>query len=160
MAAAAYAALAGLQIVNGLHQAQMMREQSALQQRINEMNAKYAEIDAYNAEIMGETEIAAYQVQIDQTVGEQRAGYAAQDVDVNFGTAKEVQEETKLVGFLNQIQMRRDARAKAMGLRREAGNIRLGSAMQAGQSEMTGRSAMMSGVLQAGSTGLSYYSRK
>lgn len=158
--AIAYGAMAGLQIAGGLYQAQMIRMQSDMQSRINEMNAKYAEIDAYETEKFGDTEAAAYQVNIDQTVGEQTAGYAAQDVDVNFGTAADVIKETKTTGFLNQLEIRKQARAKAMGLRREAGNIRLNGGMQSDVANLQARSAQTAGFMQAGVTGLSFYTRK
>lgn len=154
-----YAALAGFQLWSSLQQAQMYQENARIQQQVADMNAKYAEIDAYNLELATEAEIAAYQPVIDQTVAEQRAGYAEQDVDVNYGTAAEVQAETRLTGFMNQLKMRQEGRARAMGIRNEAGNYRLGGATARAQGEMNAFGARLTGYLGAAQTGMAAYSR-
>lgn len=159
MAWQAYAAMAGFQIASGLHQAETIRMNARIQDQINEMNARYAELDAYNVEIAGESEIAAYQPMISQTIGEQRVNMAAQDIDVTFGTAADIQEETRLTGYMNTLKMRQAARAKAMGLKMEASNMRLGGQMSRLQSETAARGAIASGIISAAGTGLNAYSR-
>lgn len=155
----AAAGLAGLQLLSGFHQAEMIRRGAKLQQAINNMNAEFAEIDAYDAEVAGFTEAGRYESVIDSTVGEQRAGYAAQNVDVNFGTAKEVQEETKFTGFLNQLDMLRQGRERAKGYKTEARNLRLGGQFTRMQGDMDASIAIRSGVVSAAQTGLSGYAR-
>lgn len=159
-AGAGYAALAGVQIWSGLQQAEMIREQSKLTQRISELNALFAEQDAYEAEKAGESEAARYQTTIDQTVGDQRTTMAAQGVDINFGTAAALQEETRLTGFLNTIDIKNQARAKALGYKQQARNIRLNGAMGASQAEMNASAAVTSGLMGAAATGISAYKRK
>lgn len=152
-------ALAGLQIWSGLQEAEMIRRNARIQAQIDEMNAKYAELDAYKTEVAGESEIAAYQPVIDQTIGEQKTAFAAQDVDINFGTAADLINETKLTGFLNQLKLRQEARARAMGFRAEARQTRLGSQMRSSQADMSAASATTSGYVSAAATGLSAYAR-
>ena len=162
-AAAAFAGVAALQVWSGLQQAQMMRRQAKLTEQLNEMNARFAEIDAYEEEKFGYSEAAAYQTQIDATVGQQRVAFAAQGVDVSFGTAAQLQAETRLTGFLNTIDIQNQARAKARGLRNEAANIRLGSYMGRSQAEINASAAQTQGILGAVNTGVtavSGYARK
>jgi hypothetical protein len=130
----------------------MIREQAGLQNRINILNAEYAELDAYEAEKMGYTRSARYQSVIDATIGAQRSAYAAEGVDVNFGTAAEVQAESQLAGFLNKLDMQKEARQRALGLKVEASNIRLGAGMQRSQAEMQAFGALMGGITGAAST--------
>jgi hypothetical protein len=148
-----------LQAYSGMQQAEGIRRQAELQQELSDMNAKYAEIDAWEAEKFGHTQAAAYAKNIDQTVGEQRVGYAAQNVDVNFGTAKEVQNEARLTGYLNTMEIQNQARKKAYGLKIEASNLRLGGTMHMIQSRMDEASAQRTGIINAATTGLSLYQR-
>jgi len=160
MSGYAAAAMAAMQIGAGIQQAGLIRQQARITSMVNEMNAKYVEIDAYEAEKFGHTEQAAYESTIDEAVAEQRMSFVAQNVDVNYGTAAEVQAETRLIGFLNKMEIQSQARAKALGLKREAANIRLGSTMQRAQSEINASAAITQGVIGAANTGLSYYARK
>ena len=128
---AATVGMAAFQVVSGLQQAETIRKNGELQQRINEMNADWAEIDAYKAEVAGMGQSAAYQKQIDAAVSNQKVAYASQDVDVNFGTAAEVQSESRLTGFLNQLDIKNQAHERSLGYKREARNIRPGSSMSA-----------------------------
>lgn len=159
MSGYAYAAMAGLQIAQGLHQAQMIREQSAVQSELNEFNAQFAELDAYEAEKFGETQVAAYDKNVTAVVGEQRARMAAADIDVSYGTASQIQDETKFNGYLNALDIRNQAHAKSLGFKREARMIRLGSTMQSSQAAMQARAAITSGVMGALQTGLSGYAK-
>lgn len=135
-----------LQVWSGLQQAEMIRQQTALNQRIAEDNAKYAEQDAWEAEKYGYTQSARYKAIIDSTISEERSGYAAQNVDVNSGTAAAVQQDTKLAGFMNTLDMQTQARNKALGLKVQAANYRIGGDMQGYQGAINASGAEMSGI--------------
>jgi hypothetical protein len=155
----AYAALAAYQAGSGLRQAQAIRDQADLTRKLNEVNARYAEYDAYNADLNGYAEAAAYQPKIDETVNQQKVAFQAQNVDTTFGTAAEVQKETRSIGLLNQLEMENQARAKARGFLREAERIRNSSNMQSAESDMRANSASISGYAGAFSTGVSAYEK-
>ena len=155
-----YAALAAYQLAAGFQQAQMIRDNADLQNRINELNAGFADKDAYEAEKLGYTEVARYQNVVDTTVGDQRAAYAAQGVDVSYGTAAEVQSETRLTGLLNMLDIQKQAREKALGFKNEARNIRLQGGMARSQAELNAAGAQNQGIIGAVGTGLSGYARK
>lgn len=159
-AAYAYAALALFQVASGAQQAEMVQANGRLSQRISDMNAKYADLDAYEAEKFGFTQSARYQSVIDSMIGEQKVRLANQNVDVNFGTAKELQEETKLTGFFNQLEIQNAARARARGLRIDASNMRLGSYMQGIQSDVSATAVRSSSYADAVKTGITGYSYK
>lgn len=155
----ALAALMAYQVVSGFHQAELIREQARLKKQVDDMNAEDAEIDAHNAEVYGFTESARYQSVVDQTVGSQRGIYAAQNVDVNYGTAAQKQEETKLTGYFNMLEMQRRAKERALGYKKEARNIRLGSGFSRLQSNMDANASINYGITSAMSTGVSGYAR-
>lgn len=152
MSAWAYGAMAGLQVWSGLQQAEMIRDQAALNDRINKDNAKYLDMDAWEAEKFGYTQTARYASIVDQTLGKQEAVFAAQNIDSSVGSAAAIKEESKLNAFLNTLDIQRQARAKALGLKVQASNVRLGSDMNRLGQEAQASAAQMNSILQAGRT--------
>lgn len=153
------AGAAGFELINGLQQAELIRKQGDLANRIAEMNAQYAEQDAWNAEVDGFGQVARYEHQIDDVLADQKATYAAKNVDINFGTAKEVQKETKLTGFLNTLDIKNQAHEKAMGYTREARNIRLQGAMNQGQTALRASATQSAAVVGAASSYAGYLTK-
>ncbi len=146
-------ALAALQAASAIKQADEIRSSADLTRSLNEVNAKYAEMDANEAEVFGDTQAARYQSTIDSTLGAQKTAYASQNVDIGFGTAADVQKETSLTGALNIIDIKNQAHMKALGLRKEARNIRQSSSMSRSQSEINANATLTSGILNASATG-------
>lgn len=155
-----FAAVAGSQLMLAGQQAEMIEQNGRIKAKVDEMNAQFAEADAYDAEQMGFTEAARYQTVVDSTISDQRAGYAAQDVDVNYGTAKELQEESRFIGMLNAVDIKRQARNKALGFKREASAARLGASFTRSQASMDAQGARTAGLINAATTGVSKYNRK
>ncbi len=151
----AYGALAAFQMMAGNQQADAIRRQAAFKQQIDNMNAGYADLDAYNAEKQGHTQSARYQNVIDSTVAEQRTGYASSNVDVNYGTAAQVQGESRLTGLMNALDIQRQAREKAFGYTVQGINYRLGGVTAVGQGAVDAYGAEQAGVLNAARTGVS-----
>lgn len=150
---------AGVQIWAGALEAEQIKQQQKLKERLAEQNALFAEQDAFNAEASGFTDSARYQTTINATIGAQRAGYAAQNVDVNFGTAKEIQNESRLTGVLNQMDMQRRGHERARGFQREASDIRFGTQMGRIQSTAEASNAFSQGLMSGVNTLASGYSK-
>ncbi len=150
-------ALAAFQAASGLQQADLIRQQAGVTDAINQLNAKYTDIDADNAMKEGYTESARYQTEVDKTVGAQREGFAADGVDVNYGTAAEVQADTRVTGFLNNLDIQNQARAKALGLRQQASNIRLQGSMGRSQAELNAGGATTQGIASGLQSGFRAY---
>ncbi len=136
MAAAAFA-LGAFQIISGFQQAELIRQQGQLKERIAEINAEFAEIDAFEAERLGFTQAIRFQSLIDSTISDTQLAFAAADVDVNFGTAKEIIADTKVVGILNTLDIQKQARERAAGFKAQARQFRLAGAINA-QTEAAG----------------------
>jgi hypothetical protein len=159
MALIAVAALAALKVATGFHQGEMIRESNRLRRKIDSMNIEAAEIDAWEAERFGYSQIARYESVIDSTVADQKLTYAAQGVDVSYGTAAEVQADTRVTGMLNKLEIERQARERANGFRREARNMKLGSSMSALQASLDAASAESAGIMGGLDTMVSGYSK-
>lgn len=156
----AIAAVAAFQLISGYQQAEMIREQAQLKKKIDNMNADAADLDAFNAEADGYGGAARYQNVIDSTVSDQRTAYAANNVDVNYGTAAEVQTDTKITGMQNLMDIQKQARNKAYGYKQQAINIRLQGDYTVLQGNINASGAEAQGVANAINTGVTGYSRK
>lgn len=148
--------MVGFQLWSSFQQAEMIRQQAQLTEQINEMNAKFDELEAWEVEKGAHTRAARYQATVDATISQQREAYAAQNVDPNFGTALAIQEESRLTGLLNQLDIIEQGHRSAMGLRNQARNRRLGSYMGELQSEAAARGTVTQGFVGAGRTMLGY----
>ena len=152
--------VAGMQILSANQQANAIRENAKLTKQVMDMNAEYAELDAYNAELQGLAEEARYSTVIDQTLGAQEVAFAANDVDVTFGTAKEIVEETKITGMLNAMDIKNVAQARAMGFKREARDMRINGALGINQASTNASATQAAGVIGAATTVTGYMAGK
>jgi hypothetical protein len=152
-------ALAVLQAYSSAKQAEEVRRAADLQNDLNKVNAKYLDYDAFQAEIFGYTESADYDKEISKVISEQRVGFAAQGVDVSYGTAAEIQQETRNVGALNIIDIQNAARMRAQGIKQQAQNVRQGGNLQRDQAYINARANETAGYIQAGSTGYRGYTQ-
>ncbi len=146
----------GFQLLSGVQQADQVSNNAALSKKIFEMNAEFADIDAYEALKSGLTEEARYAGVIDHTIGSQRAAFAANDVDANYGTAKEIQADTKLTGYLNLLDIRNHAHDVANGFKREASSYRLKNEMNQIESTTKESAYRVSALANAGSAYATY----
>ncbi len=151
--------LAGMQLANGYFAAQNAKKTAELNQDIAEMNAEFAELDAWDAQSEGYTEQARYQSVIDNTLAEQSAIMRAQDIDVSYGTAADVESDTRFTGQLNLMEIQKQANQAALGYKRQARDMRMGGSGTAAEGKVRAASAMASGITSAINTGLSGYQR-
>lgn len=152
--------LGGLQAASAFQQAEIIRRNADLKSQVDDMNAQFAELDAYKAEQYGYTQASRYGSMVDQTVGEERSKYADQNVDVGYGTAAQVQKQSRFTGYLNEVDMIQQAREKAMGLRQQAESYRLSGSAATAQGALDSGATEAAGLMQGGATSLSGYKRK
>lgn len=159
MAAWVYGAVAGLQLLNGLNQASLIRQQAELNKQIADMNIELAQIDQFEAIADGMTQEARYQTVIDTVRAQQEAVFAARNVNSDFGTAADIVQETELNGFLNKLDIQNAAFSKAAGIEREIRGMRVQSFMAQQQAEINATATTQVAAIEAVSTGLSGYAK-
>lgn len=157
MSGAAYGALAGMQLASGYFASQNVKATAELNRDIAEMNAEFAELDAYDAELDGVSAQARYQSVIDNTLAEQSAIMLAQDIDVSYGSAASVAEESKFNGQLNMMEIKKQAQEAALGYKRQARDMRLNGDMNYADAQGKASSIMTGAMFDAAKTGLSGY---
>lgn len=154
-----YAALGAFQLWSGLQQADILQRSAGLNAKMSEINAQYAELDALKAEQQGLAEEARYEGDVEAAMADLRVQFAAAGIDQSFGTAAQLTADTEVNAFLNRLDIREAAYARARGFRREARNIRLQGSMAQFQGEMTAGATRSAALMNAAATALSGYKR-
>lgn len=106
------------------------------------MNARMAEFQAEDAKARGDKEyekvlrqgersLFAIRREGKKTVGEQRVALAAQGVNIEMGSAKDIVDETKTFSMMDQIRIESMAKIDAMTVRNNAWREAFGYKMQA-----------------------------
>jgi hypothetical protein len=153
----AYLALAGLNLVGGFQQADIIRQNASLQAGVADMNAKYAQVDAYNALETGYGNANKYETGVDSAIGTERATYASENVDVKYGTAANVESDNNIAKVQNVLQLQRQAQNQAAGFQAQAINLHLGGQMTQLQGNLNASSAESQGIMSAITTGIAGY---
>lgn len=108
---------------NAYSQSQAIKGQAAYQKAVTQINAKLANMQAEDALKRGETTARDYKKEVEGMIGTQRVAMAAQGVDVNFGSAKDVQEQTRHQMERDILTIKSNAFREAWGYKVEATNL-------------------------------------
>jgi hypothetical protein len=142
------------------------QEASESEARLSDYNARVAEMQAIDAELRGEWEAERLRNEVNQVIGRQRAGFAAGNIDVGFGSAVDVQADAAMLGELDILTIRSNAAREAWGYRVQGADLAQRAAIQrlegknaykAGQlglesAKAAGSAAMTAAYLSAGGT--------
>lgn len=144
----AQAALLAATAVYGAYSADQAGE---AQEKLSRRNASMIEASAADSLARGEEEVLATKRRIRRTIGSQRAGFAAQGVDVGTGSALDIQNESRELGEVDIAQVRKNAFREAWNLNTQAANTRLAGtyARRASRNQVAG--TLLGGVGQASS---------
>lgn len=90
-----------------------------------EYNAAIADIQAKDTVSIGELEANKFRSRTKGLIGEQRAGMAAGNIDVGYGSAVDVVADAAFLGELDALTVRTNAAREAWGYRVEAADSRM-----------------------------------
>lgn len=131
------------------------RRAGEAQAQLADYNAAVADLQARDAVARGAIEEAQFRRDLNVLVGAQRAGYAAGNIDVGYGSAVDVQADAAFLGELDALTLRTNAAREAWGYQVEAVDLRrraLLARTEGAQLEQAGR-AEASGYRRAGALG-------
>ena len=94
--------------------------------KAGDANAAILEARAIDATSRGVDEEQRYRSSVRGLIGSQRAGFAAQGIDVGSGSAADVQADSAYLGELDALTIRNNAAREAWGFRVEAQQAREG----------------------------------
>ena len=103
--------------ISTIYTANAQRQAGKASQRIAEWNADVAGKQADDAIARGRETERRQRIGIRQTIGTQRAAFAAQGVEVDDGSALEVAQDTAALGELDLMTIRNNAAREAWGYR-------------------------------------------
>lgn len=97
---------------------------SESQAQLAEFNADVADLQAADATTRGTEEENRFRTQVRGAIGAQRAGFAAGNIDVGFGSALDVQADASYLGELDALQIRTNAAREAWGYKVQSTDYR------------------------------------
>lgn len=140
--------MAGVQILSGFLQAEMVKRQARTQAEIAEYNAQLAEYDAWKTEAYGATLMAQSQNQIDQARGTSKVFAGSLGIK-NEGSLAEIQAQNELNSLVNKVSITNRVNEQAMGYKRQASQLRLGASLTGLQANVQSSSIFMGSIAQA-----------
>lgn len=100
--------------------AQSIRAQGDYQNEMAKINAKYAEFSAESAIKRGDKAATDVKKQTKKLIGSQRAALAAQGIQIDSGSALDVQEDTAMIGQQEALKIKNNAWMEAFGFKVQA----------------------------------------
>lgn len=147
--AASNAINAASSISTAFTQSQALRSRAGYQNAMDQANARLSGISADDALARGETAARLSQTRVRGVIGAQRSSFAAQGVDVNKGSAADVQSGTAAVGALDATTIRNNAMREALGYRMQAANYAARGRFAQLEGNIEARNTLITGGMNA-----------
>jgi hypothetical protein len=143
----------------GISQSQASLAQGEYQQRMYETNARMAEYQAQDAVKRGDQAAKAHDKQVKGVIGSQRAAMAAQGVEVDSGSALDLQTDTAAIGAQDSLTIKNNAWREAWGYKVQANEYQGKGAMAGISSRFEAKNSILTGGMKALGYGLegAYY---
>lgn len=120
--------------------------QAAYLTQIGHRNAAYREQAAQDAERIGSVDADRYRRSVGQMIGTQRTAFASGNIDVNSGTAAEIQDDTAMFGELDALTIANNAAKEAWGYRVAADNELLNARVGKSNAQAAGTGSILGGI--------------
>lgn len=139
--------------VSNLFNAYSSYEQGKYLDKVSKVNAGMSEQAARDALARGEIEADDMRKQTRQVIGTQRTGFAANGIDVNTGSAGQIQDDTAALGELDALTILNNAAREAYGYRVQAVDQRQQGKLAKYQGKMEAFGSILGGAEKAYSLG-------
>lgn len=144
--------VASAQVGSGFFSAGSIRRQGGMEALQNRFNAEMAGITAEDVLRRGEKEAGRVRRAGKAVRGDQRAAYAAQGIEVDSGSAADIQEETGILNEEDVRTVRNNAWREAFGYKTQAADYRLAASYAKYKSREEARRTILTGALQGTTT--------
>ncbi|MBT2339534.1 MULTISPECIES: hypothetical protein [Pseudomonas] len=114
-----------ISLVGGMMGAQNAKQEGAFNAGMLNRNAALKEQTAQETLFAGDTSADWQRVRTGQAVGTQRSVQAANGIDVNSGSAAQLQDDTAMIGELDALTIQNNAAREAYGYRIQADQDRM-----------------------------------
>ena len=130
-------------------QVQAQKAQAQYQKQVMESNIRMANIQGKDAVRRGDRDSSRAISYSKKVRGAQRAAMAAQGIDVNSGSALDIQDETAAMGELDALTAKNNAWREAWGYKVQALDYGAKGQLMAEAARNESRNTMLTGGLQA-----------
>jgi hypothetical protein len=154
---ALFAGSAALQLAGAYQQSESLKAQGEFQQQQAEMNGRLAEMRGADALERGNRAAVEHGQKARRLIGSQRAALAAQGINIDDGSAFDVQQDAYEMSAEDQMTIRNNAWREAWGFKVEAQQSRMQGRMAALAADNASRNTILTGLAGAASSGASYY---
>lgn len=155
LTAGAFAIQGISQIGASFSQSQATKASTEFQSQRFELNSKLAELHARDAIIRGAERAKAVKTKAKRIIGSQRVNIAAQGIEVNKGSALDIQLETAEFSALDALTIKNNAFREAAGFRIESIDLKL----QGDLTKIAGKAKARNTILSGGLSALTSFSR-
>lgn len=145
----ATAAIGIMSVASAYGQSEATKMQGQYQKTMADINARNANLQAEDAIKRGDKASSDYKKKVNQTVGSQKAAFAAQGIDISSGSAQDIVAETYNIGNLDAITIKNNAYREAMGYRSQAFNYGTEGKFAELSANTNARNTLIAGGLQA-----------
>jgi hypothetical protein len=147
--AGAYTGQAIGSILQAKAQSAGIEAQGEYHKSVSEMNSRLATLSAEDALRRGKKAAYLHKREIKRTIGSQRAALAAQGIEIDDGSALEVQMDTATQGELDAITIKNNAFREAWGYKMEAVAATARGEFAAAGARFDSRMTMLTGGMNA-----------
>lgn len=150
-----------LQGISAMQQSKAQKQEGAFQSQQLTANSRIANLQADDAIFRGNQDAADHRQKVKQLIGAQRAASGAQGIDVNSGSALDVQTDAAGQGAIDELTIKNNAWREAWGYRVQASDYQT----QAEFSKLSSDNKSKNTILTAGmnilsTAGDTYYKSK
>lgn len=158
MAATAAFGIGAISSVSSAYaQSQALKANSYYQAGVSKLNAQLADMKSEDAIDRGGIQARDYQKEVDNMISDQRVAYGSQGIDVNFGSAADVQQQTREQGAMNVLKIKNNAYLEAWGYKSEAINDTAQGKFTQVSGDANARNTLITGGMNSLSYGLQAY---
>ncbi len=154
----AYTVAAVASAYSGIQSYQSGQRQAEAAEASAAYNARLSENEAVKTRQKGNEEEIALRNRTAQLKARQRSQLAASGVDVDFGTAADLQEDTDILGEADALRVRRNYEDQALALESQAELGTFQGDAAAANARAQGTAGLVSGIRGAAGAGASAYS--
>lgn len=152
---------AGANIVSGVGslstayaQSEAIKTQGEYQKQQYSFNEKVANLQAADALKRGDKSASDHKKSTKKLIGAQRAALAAQGIEVDSGSALEIQQDTAALGAADAVQIKNNAWREAWGYRVQASDLGSRGSFAEIASKNEARQTILTGGMKAIGSGL------
>lgn len=128
-------------------QSEAIKAKAEVDRELAQANKEMAEFKAKDAIDRGRDEENRFRKNIKRVIGSQRAALAAQGIELDEGSALAIQEDTAVIGEIDALTIRNNARREAWGYKSQALSMNFQSQIDYATSRSRARSTMLTGLV-------------